>query len=66
LPETAYVETCVLVSDSVWDPAYRRDVADKFKQETAKLNGVDSQAWLAYTLARIPDYRITQIDELLS
>ena len=27
--------------------------------ETAKLNGVDPQAWLADTLARIPDYKIT-------
>jgi len=33
--------------------------------ETAKLNGVDPQAWLADTLARIPDYKITKIDELL-
>ena len=33
--------------------------------ETAKLNGVDPQAWLADTLARIPDHKITRIDELL-
>lgn len=33
--------------------------------ETAKLNGADPQAWLADTLARIPDYKITKIDELL-
>jgi transposase len=33
--------------------------------ETAKLNGVDPQAWLADILARIPDYKITQIDDLL-
>ena len=33
--------------------------------ETAKLNGVDPQAWLADTLARIPDHKINQIDELL-
>jgi len=33
--------------------------------ETAKLNGVDPQAWLANTLARIPDHKITRIDELL-
>ncbi|GGF60179.1 hypothetical protein GCM10011402_10230 [Paracoccus acridae] len=32
---------------------------------TAKLNGVDPQAWLADTLARIPDYKITKVDELL-
>ena len=33
--------------------------------ETAKLNGVDPQAWLADTIARIPDYKITRVDELL-
>ena len=33
--------------------------------ETAKLNSVDPNAWLADTLARIPDYKITKVDELL-
>jgi transposase len=33
--------------------------------ETAKLNGVDPQAWLTDTLARIPDHKINRIDELL-
>jgi transposase len=33
--------------------------------ETAKLNGVDPQAWLADTLARIPDGKITHVNELL-
>ena len=33
--------------------------------ETAKLNGVDPQAWLTDTLARIPDYKITKVDDLL-
>jgi transposase len=33
--------------------------------ETAKLNGVDPTAWLADALARIPDYMITKVDELL-
>jgi len=33
--------------------------------ETAKLNGIDPQAWLAETLARIPDHKINQIDGLL-
>ena len=33
--------------------------------ETAKLNGVDPQAWLVDTLARIPDHKITRIDDLL-
>jgi transposase len=34
--------------------------------ETAKLNGVDPQAWLTDTLARIADHKINRIDELLS
>jgi transposase len=33
--------------------------------ETAKLNGVNPQAWLADTLARIPDHKITRINKLL-
>lgn len=33
--------------------------------ETAKLNGIDPQTWLAETLARIPDYKINLVDELL-
>ena len=33
--------------------------------ETAKLNGIDPEAWLADTLARIPDTKITRVDELL-
>lgn len=33
--------------------------------ETAKLNAVDPQAWLADTIARIPEYKITKIDDLL-
>ena len=33
--------------------------------ETAKLNGVDPQARLADTLARIPDWKITRVDDLL-
>ena len=33
--------------------------------ETAKLNGVDSQAWLTDVLARIADHKINRIDELL-
>ena len=33
--------------------------------ETAKLNGADPQAWLADTLARIPDHKINRIDDLL-
>ena len=33
--------------------------------ETAKLNQVDPQAWLTWVLARIADYKITRIHELL-
>ena len=33
--------------------------------ETAKLNGVDPQAWLADTLDRIADHKINRIAELL-
>ena len=33
--------------------------------ETAKLNGVDPQAWLTKTLARIADHKINRIDDLL-
>ena len=33
--------------------------------ETAKLNGVDPQAWLSDVLSRIADHKINRIDELL-
>ena len=33
--------------------------------ETAKLNGVDPQAWLTDVMGRIADHKITRIDELL-
>ena len=33
--------------------------------ETAKLCGADPEAWLADTLARIPDHKITRLDELM-
>ncbi|MCP4383670.1 MAG: IS66 family transposase [Hyphomicrobiales bacterium] len=33
--------------------------------EAAKLNSVDPQAWLTDTLARIPDHKITRLDELM-
>ena len=33
--------------------------------ETAKLNGVDPQAWLTDVLSRIADHKITRIDDLL-
>ncbi len=33
--------------------------------ETAKLNGIDPQAWLTDVLGRIADHKINRIDELL-
>jgi hypothetical protein len=33
--------------------------------ETAKLNAVDPQAWLAQVLDRLPDHKITRINDLL-
>ena len=33
--------------------------------ETARLNSIDPQAWLAVALARIPDYEINRVDDLL-
>ena len=33
--------------------------------ESAKLNGVDPQAWLTDVLSRIADHKINRIDELL-
>ena len=33
--------------------------------ESAKLNGIDPQAWLTEVLSRIADHKITRIDELL-
>ena len=33
--------------------------------ETAKLSGVDPQAWLTDVLARIADHKITRLGELM-
>ena len=33
--------------------------------ETAKLNGIDPQAWLTDVLSRIADHKITKLDELM-
>ncbi len=33
--------------------------------ETAKLNGVDPQAWMIDVLSRITDHKINRIEELL-
>ena len=32
-------------------------------RETAKLNGIDPQAWLTNVLGRIADHKITRLDE---
>lgn len=33
--------------------------------ETAKMNNVDPEAWLTWVLERLPDHKITRIDELM-
>ena len=33
--------------------------------ETAKLNGIDPQAWLTWVLGRIADHKIARLDELM-
>ncbi len=33
--------------------------------ETAKLNGVDPQAWLSWVLSRIADHKANKLDELM-
>lgn len=33
--------------------------------ETAKMNGVDPEAWLTWVLDRLPDHKINRIDELM-
>lgn len=33
--------------------------------ETAKLNAVDPKAWLADTLASIPDYKINKVNNMM-
>ena len=33
--------------------------------ETAKMNGVDSEAWLTWVLDRLPDHKINRIEELM-
>ena len=33
--------------------------------ETAKLNGVDPQAWLTWVLERVADHKFNRLDELM-
>jgi transposase len=40
------------------------DIAD-IVVESAKLNGVDPQAWLTDVLGRIAEHKITKLDELM-
>ena len=47
------------------DEGGRRAAAIYTLIETAKLNGVDSQAWLADVLARLPDHPAKRVAELL-
>ena len=47
------------------DEGGRRAAAIYTLIETAKLNDVDPQAWLADVLARLPDHPAKRIDELL-
>ena len=45
--------------------ALKRPEQNRCRSKTAKLNAVDPHAWLADTLARIPDYKITKVDDLM-
>jgi len=47
------------------DEGGRRAAAIYTLIETAKLNSIDGQAWLADVLARLPDHPVRRIDELL-
>jgi transposase len=33
--------------------------------QAGRLHAIDPHAWLADTIARIPDYKITKVDDLL-
>jgi len=58
------MEEWVEGSFEVWSPDGSAAIAYTLI-ETAKLNGVDPQAWLTDVLARIADHKINRIDELL-
>lgn len=47
------------------DAAGHRTAALYTLIETAKLNRIDPQAWLAEVLARLPDHPARRIDDLL-
>ena len=61
---------CVAVGRHNWtfagsDEGGRRAAAMYTLIETAKLNDIDPQAWLADVLARLPDYPARRISDLL-
>src|SRR5216684_3551264 len=61
---------CIAVGRHNWtfagsDEGGRRATAIYTLIETAKLNNVDPRAWLADVLARLPDYPVRRISELL-
>ena len=33
--------------------------------ETAKMNGIDPEAWMTWVLERLPDHKINRLDELM-
>jgi len=64
------VVRCVAVGRKSWtfagsDEGGHRAAAIYTLIETAKLNGIDPQAWLADVLARLPDHPAKRIAELL-
>jgi transposase len=61
---------CIAVGRKNWtfagsDAGGRRAAAIYTLIETAKLNDIDPQAWLADVLARLHDYPAKQLGELL-
>ena len=61
---------CVAVGRNNWtfagsDDGGHRAAAIYTLIETAKLNGIDPQAWLADVLARLPDHPARRLDQLL-
>ncbi len=50
---------------SAFDPKETSAAIAYTLAETAKLDGVDLQAWLAKVLGRIADHKITKFDELM-
>ena len=61
---------CIALGRKNWtflgsDQGGRRAAAIYTLIETAKLNDIDPQAWLADVLARLPDHPAKRIDQLL-